>query len=242
MVLFGLSGKESSYQCEGCRFNPWVGKIPWRMKWEPTPGFLPGNSHGQRSLTGYSSWGCKQPDMTWWLNNNHGCAQQPAYSALEGWTRNFLLAFRRALCCFHQQLESKVKVKSLSRVRFFATPWTVAYQVPPSMGFSKQEHWSGLPSSPGDLPNPGIEPGSPALSADALPSEPPRNSASSLGIFILYWVLQFMQLVLQPTLCWISTAEPGQALETSLPRIILGLAVFHWGSPDCLEESTRRAS
>ena len=52
-----------------------------------------------------------------------------------------------------------VKVKSLGRVRLFATPWIVAYQVPPSMGFSRQEHWSGLPfPSPGDLPDPGIEP------------------------------------------------------------------------------------
>ena len=67
-----------------------------------------------------------------------------------------------------------VKVKSLSCVRLFATPWTVAYQAPPSMGFSRQECWSGLPfPSPGDLPNPGIEPRSPALRADALPSEPP---------------------------------------------------------------------
>ena len=54
------------------------------------------------------------------------------------------------------------------------TPWTVAYQAPPSMGFSRQECWSGLPfPSPGDLPDPGNKPGSPALCADALPSEPP---------------------------------------------------------------------
>ena len=65
-------------------------------------------------------------------------------------------------------------MKSLSRVRLFVTPWTVAYQAPPSMGFSRQEYWSGLSfPSPGDLPNPGIEPGSPSLQADALPSEPP---------------------------------------------------------------------
>ena len=62
----------------------------------------------------------------------------------------------------------KVKVKSLSRVQLFATPWTVAYQAPPSVGFSRQEYWSGLPfPSPWDLPNPGIEPGFPALRADA---------------------------------------------------------------------------
>ena len=65
-------------------------------------------------------------------------------------------------------------MKSLSRVRLFATPWTVAHQAPLSMGFSRQEYWSGLPfPSPGDLPDPGIEPGSPALEADALTSEPP---------------------------------------------------------------------
>ena len=65
------------------------------------------------------------------------------------------------------------EVKSLSRVRLFATPWTVAYQAPPSMGFSKQENWSGLPfPSPGDIPDPGIEPGSPAFQADTLTSEP----------------------------------------------------------------------
>ena len=57
-----------------------------------------------------------------------------------------------------------VKVKSLSRVRLFVTLWTVAHQAPPSLGFSRQEYWSGLPlPSPGDLPNPGFEPGSPAL-------------------------------------------------------------------------------
>ena len=56
------------------------------------------------------------------------------------------------------------EVKSLSRVRLFATPWTVANQAPPSMGFSRREYWSGLPfPSPGDLPDPGIKPGSPAL-------------------------------------------------------------------------------
>ena len=59
---------------------------------------------------------------------------------------------------------SWVKVKSLSCVRLFAFPWTVAYQASLSLGFSRQEYWSGLPfPSPGDLPNPGIEPGSPKL-------------------------------------------------------------------------------
>ena len=65
-------------------------------------------------------------------------------------------------------------MKSLSRVQLFATPWTVAYQATPSTGFSRQGYWSGLPfPSPEDLPNPGIEPRSPILQADALPSESP---------------------------------------------------------------------
>ena len=66
------------------------------------------------------------------------------------------------------------KVKSLSCVQLFATPWTIACQAPLSMESSRQEYWNGLPfPSPGDLPNPGIETGSPTLQADALPSEPP---------------------------------------------------------------------
>ena len=75
----------------------------------------------------------------------------------------------------------KVKVKSLSRVRLFATPWTVAYQSPLSMGFSRQEYWSGLPfPSPGDLPDPGVKPRSSALQADTLPSEPPGKPRAVL--------------------------------------------------------------
>ena len=66
-----------------------------------------------------------------------------------------------------------MKVKSFSPVQLFVTPWTVTYQAPWSIGFSRQEYWSGLPfPSPGDLPNPGIKTGSPALLTDALPSEP----------------------------------------------------------------------
>ena len=68
--------------------------------------------------------------------------------------------------------KERKKVESLSRVRLFVTPWSVAYQAPPSMGFSWQEYWSGLPfPSPGDLPDPGIEPGSPAFQADTLTSK-----------------------------------------------------------------------
>ena len=61
------SGKESACQCRRHKrfgFDPWVGKIPWRRAWEPTPVFLPGESHGQGSLAGYSPWGCKELAMT----------------------------------------------------------------------------------------------------------------------------------------------------------------------------------
>ena len=77
----------------------------------------------------------------------------------------------------------KVKVKSLSGIRLFATPWTVAYQAPPSIEFSRQEYWTGLPlPSPGDLPDPGMKPGSPALQADILPSEPPGKPLHTIPL------------------------------------------------------------
>ena len=124
---------------------PRLGRFPWRKKWLPSPAFLPGESYGQRSLEGYSLWGHRKVRHDWTYIHS-----------------------------FNWQKYLKVKVKLLSRVRLVATPWTVAYQAPPSVGFSRQEYWSGLPfPSPGDLPNPGIEPGSPTLRADTLPSEPP---------------------------------------------------------------------
>ena len=52
------------------RFDPWVRKISWSRKWQPTPVFLPGEAHGQRSLVCYSPWGCKESDMTERLSNN----------------------------------------------------------------------------------------------------------------------------------------------------------------------------
>ena len=72
--------------------------------------------------------------------------------------------------------KKKKEMKSFSRVRLFATLWMVAYHAPPSMGFSRQQYWSGLPfPSPGNLHSPGIEPRFPALQADTLPPEPPRK-------------------------------------------------------------------
>ena len=116
-------------QCRRPGFDRWGRKISWSREWQPTPVFLPGEFHGQRNLVDYSPWGRKESDTTEWLIHTHT-----------------FFAFK------------KVKVKLLNRVRFFATPRTVAYQDPLSMGFSRQEYWSGLPlPSPGDLPYPGIK-------------------------------------------------------------------------------------
>ena len=77
-------------------------------------------------------------------------------------------------------------VKLLRHVQLFATPWTVTYQASLSMGFSRQGYWSGLPfPSPGDLPNQGIQHTSPALQADALPSEPPGMMEAKWRIIIV---------------------------------------------------------
>ena len=63
--------KKPPAKCRRCRFDPWVGKISWKRKWQPTSVFFPGKSHGQRSLAGYSPWGRKELDMTQQLNNNN---------------------------------------------------------------------------------------------------------------------------------------------------------------------------
>ena len=64
------------YKSKRGRFDPWVWKIPWRRKWQPTPVFLPGESHGQRNLAGYSPGGHKEPDMTEHLKNNNKSADE----------------------------------------------------------------------------------------------------------------------------------------------------------------------
>ena len=71
-----------------------------------------------------------------------------------------------------------LSAQSISQVQLFVTPWTVAPQTPLFVGFPRQEYWSGQPfPCSGDLLDPGIEPGSPALQADSLPSEPPEFEA-----------------------------------------------------------------
>ena len=165
----------------------------WRRKWEPTPVFLPGESYGQRNLAGCSPWGYKSQtrlsDFDYFTKLNTLASDwfseaKRIISAVWSWSE---LNSASCLLCQPWLLPEKgwlshpcpppppphgggipgqidlLKVKSLSRVRLFATPWTVAHQAPLSMGFSRQEYCSGLLfPSPGDLPDPGIKPGSPS--------------------------------------------------------------------------------
>ena len=91
--------------------------------------------------------------------------------------------------------KERKKVKLLSHVWLFATQWTIAHQAPPFMGFCRHEYWNGLPfPSPGDLPNPGIEPRSSALQADSLLAEPQGKSkntgVSSLSLLLQIFLIQ----------------------------------------------------
>ena len=75
-----------------------------------------------------------------------------------------------------------------------STPWTAARQAPLSMGFSRPEHWSGLPCAPtGDPPDPGIEPGCPALQASSLPSEPPGKPAVASSVSVCCGIIAAQQ-------------------------------------------------
>ena len=144
------------------QFNPWVGKIPWRREWKHTPVFLPGKSHGQRSLAGYNPWGhksvrhnlaTKQPQIHLYAaaaKSLQSCLTlcdptdgSPPGSAIPGILQARTLKW--VAISFSNAWKWKVKVKSLSRVRPSATPWTAAHQAPPSIGFSRQEYRSGVP-------------------------------------------------------------------------------------------------
>ena len=127
----------------------------------------------------------------------------------------------------------KVKVKSLSRVRLFAIPWSIAYHAPLSMGFSRQEYWSGLPFPfPGDLPNPGIKPGSPTLRADALTSEPPGSPRGKVSQYSHYKKLYDdsskkklkIELQVDPEIPLLSTYQKKRKTKTQLEK-------FH--APQC---------
>ena len=120
-----------------------------------------------------------------------------------------------------------MKVKSHSRVQLFVALWTVAHQPPLALGFSRQEYWSGLPvPSPGDLPDPGLEPRYPALQADSLPTVLQAAAAKSLQLC--------------PTLCNpIDGSPPGSPIPGSLQaRTLEWVAIsFSRGSSRCRDQT-----
>ena len=113
----------------------------------------------------------------------------------------------------------RVKVESLSCVYLLVTPWTVAHQAPLSMGFSRQEYWSRVPCPPpGDLPDTGTEPGSPALQADSLPSEPPRKPPAQMKAALLSDGMRVL-----PS----SSGSTGP--KSCCPQVILNMTLL-WGT------------
>ena len=145
-----LSGKEFACQCRRCGFSPWVRKIPWRRKWQPTPVFLPGKSHGQRSLVDYKRIATTRSQKSWTQLSNKTTAtaaaaaaaakllqscptlcnpigSSPPGSAIPGILQARTLEW--VAVSFSNAWKWKVKVKLLSCVRLFATPWTAAYAI-----------------------------------------------------------------------------------------------------------------
>ena len=95
----GTSGKQSAWQCRRHGFNPWVGKIPWRRAWQPTPVFLPGESHGQRNKVGYSPWGYKDSDSTEATENNTQYDLPVANPSLWNWDPFPIINTRMLIQC-----------------------------------------------------------------------------------------------------------------------------------------------
>ena len=159
-IVCRLFDKGHSYRCElmcDCSFDFHFCKISWF--WNPF----------------------KKKQKTVWVKLNSRVWLFDSLLCFEFFSRTFVedrclfLAFPQGWWRGSAHVKER-KEKSLSRVRLFATLWTVAYQAFPSMGFSKQEYWSGLPfPSSGDLPDAGIEFGSPTMEADALNLWAPRE-------------------------------------------------------------------
>ena len=105
----GTSSQESSCQCRRCKrlgFDPWVGKIPWSRKWQPTPVVFPGEFHGERSLAGYSPRGCRELDMT-----EHACTRDPdTVASLQG------LVYRSSHQLFWSLPQQQLENRSVNRI------------------------------------------------------------------------------------------------------------------------------
>ena len=146
----GASSKEPTCQCrrhKRSKFDPWVRKIPWRRAWQPTPVFLPGESHGQRRLMGDNPRDCKESDTT--ETTKHRTAHRVLARGL--WKQSEFCYFM-SISGIHLECEQSsiqhpiyplLLLSHFSRARLLATPGTAAHQAPPSMGFSRQEYWSG---------------------------------------------------------------------------------------------------
>ena len=174
-------------QCGSPGFNPDVGKILWRRQWQPTPVLLPGKSHGWRILVGYSPRGCKELDIPEQLNFSSFISLQilESWKTIFIFSLCSCLRWSHPALCFKCQTKTLMSplpyclfsmshklsrkytyacvpvcvLSHFSHVRLFANLWIVACQAPLSLGFSRQEYWSGLPfPPPGDLPAPGIKP------------------------------------------------------------------------------------
>ena len=138
--------------------DPWVGKIPLRRAWQPTPVFRPGESHGQRNLVGYSLWGCRELDTTERLSRAKHCWLYLALTAVQAFrvagTRGYALAVVCSLLTAGLLLQGAGSGRT---------------------GFSRRGSQAQLSRSVQELPGPGIEPGSPVLAGGFFTSEPPEK-------------------------------------------------------------------
>ena len=133
----GASGNEPGCQCrrrKRHRFEPWVGKILWRRARQPTPVFLPGESHGQRSLVGYSPWGHKESDMTEVISMHTACTCLSLSHEIQKWTvfwarrhpERFLFSVKTSVGMWNffyfnwrNRLDKNIKVNSYKRAWIF---------------------------------------------------------------------------------------------------------------------------
>ena len=182
---------DGSVQLPPASLSWWVSLFPlilpqvisWLLPWLATVGIHPlehSENHGSWSFT-YKKWGKKKKTFR---------VQKPTGPP---WFQLQVMIYLRKLVQYTvPRINLNIKVLLLSHILLFETLWTVAHQTPLSMEFSRQEYWNRLPfSSSGDLPYPGLKPGSSALQADSLPSEPPGKS--NLNIAYELWVIMMCQ-------------------------------------------------